>query len=183
MGGGEARSFRTIPSPIKSKRRAVHFPLPPKMKTALVVAAAAGLSAAQFNYNDTTGTYTCAQPNQAYCVSGSLNSNIILRCSDNAVGQPGNCNDASHISSPFTRGGHEHDANQRNRILMGNLLPGIPTLPAGRPPTPRATRLAARTASYMVAPATTMARSRCRPTSARLLTRPPRPPQRRQLRR
>lgn len=65
------------------------------MKTALVVASAAGLAAAQFSFNETTGKYTCAQPNQAYCVSGSMKSEIILRCDSHAIGKPGNCNDVS----------------------------------------------------------------------------------------
>lgn len=65
------------------------------MKTAVIIASAAGLAAAQFNYNETTGKYTCAQPNQAYCVAGSMESNIILRCDNQAIGQPGNCNDVS----------------------------------------------------------------------------------------
>ncbi|KAG6359093.1 hypothetical protein INS49_012613 [Diaporthe citri] len=63
------------------------------MKTAVIIASAAGLAAAQFSYNETTGKYTCAQPNQAYCVAGSMESNIILRCDNKAIGQPGNCND------------------------------------------------------------------------------------------
>lgn len=66
-----------------------------KMKTAVIIASAAGLAAAQFSYNETTGKYTCAQPNQAYCVAGSMESNIILRCDSKAIGQPGNCNDVS----------------------------------------------------------------------------------------
>lgn len=67
-----------------------------KMKTALIVASAAGLAAAQFSFNETTGKYTCAQPNQAYCLaSGSMETNYILRCNPDAIGQPGNCNDVS----------------------------------------------------------------------------------------
>ncbi|KAL1875384.1 hypothetical protein Daus18300_003123 [Diaporthe australafricana] len=63
------------------------------MRTALIVVASAGLAAAQLNYNETTGKFTCAQPNQAYCAGDSLEANIIVRCDKDAVGQPGNCND------------------------------------------------------------------------------------------
>ncbi|KAK2615593.1 hypothetical protein N8I77_002338 [Diaporthe amygdali] len=63
------------------------------MRITLIIAASAGLAAAQLNYNSTTGKFTCAQPNQAYCASDSLKTNIIVRCNNDAVGQPGNCND------------------------------------------------------------------------------------------
>lgn len=72
------------------------------MKTALIIASAAGLAAAQFNFNETTGKYTCAQPNQAYCVAGSMKSEIILRCDSKAIGQPGNCNDVGS-NLPYLR--------------------------------------------------------------------------------
>lgn len=65
------------------------------MKTTLLFTSIAGLAAAQFSFNETTHKYTCAQPNQAYCVSGSMESNIILRCDSSAIGKPGNCNDVS----------------------------------------------------------------------------------------
>jgi hypothetical protein len=78
------------------------------MKTAVIVAVAAGLGAAQFSYNGTT--YTCAQPKQAYCIADSMEASIILRCDEDAVGQPGNCNDVSYeFGSPIlARGASGH---------------------------------------------------------------------------
>jgi len=48
----------------------------------------------QVTYNSTTGVFTCPadNPNGAFCVDASLQSNIIIRCT-NGIGQPGNCND------------------------------------------------------------------------------------------
>ncbi|KAF2091521.1 hypothetical protein K490DRAFT_52723 [Saccharata proteae CBS 121410] len=43
--------------------------------------------------DEATGKFTCALPNAAYCAGDSLSSNIIIRCSSDSEGQPGNCND------------------------------------------------------------------------------------------
>ncbi|ROV98503.1 hypothetical protein VSDG_04328 [Cytospora chrysosperma] len=59
----------------------------------LLLAASAGLTTAQLQYNETSSQFTCAEPDQAYCVSDSLQSSIIVRCDDNAIGYPGNCDD------------------------------------------------------------------------------------------
>ncbi|KAM0287452.1 hypothetical protein ACHAQH_000405 [Verticillium albo-atrum] len=41
--------------------------------------------------NETTGIFTCAEPNVAYCAGGSLESGIIIRCNGASIGQPGRC--------------------------------------------------------------------------------------------
>jgi hypothetical protein len=59
---------------------------------ATVVASAAAVANAQLIYNQDTNTFTCTIPDGAYCAGDSLQTNIIVRCTD-GVGQPGNCND------------------------------------------------------------------------------------------
>ena len=63
------------------------------MKTAAAILFTAALASAQVQYNETTGQFTCAKPNQAYCAGDSLSTNIIIRCDENAIGHGGNCND------------------------------------------------------------------------------------------
>ncbi len=64
------------------------------MKTALLMAAsAAALAGAQVTTNSTTGQFTCAKPNGAYCAGNSLGTDIIIRCDANGNGQPGRCSD------------------------------------------------------------------------------------------
>lgn len=65
----------------------------------LAAASSAGLTTAQLQYNQTTNQFTCAKANQAYCVSDSLQSNIIVRCDQDAIGGPGNCDDVRIINS------------------------------------------------------------------------------------
>lgn len=68
-----------------------------KSITLLLAAASAGLATAQLYYNETTNQFTCAEPNQAYCVSDSLQSTIIVRCDQDAIGSPGNCDDVRFV--------------------------------------------------------------------------------------
>ncbi|ROV96792.1 hypothetical protein VMCG_07848 [Cytospora schulzeri] len=59
----------------------------------ILLTASAGLVTAQLQYNETSNQFTCAKADQAYCVSDSLQSSIIVRCDENAVGTAGNCDD------------------------------------------------------------------------------------------
>lgn len=72
-----------------------------KFTTTLALAASAALASAQVTFNQTTGTFTCAAPNQVYCAGDSGTTNIIIRCDENAVGHPGNCNDNLSGEFPF----------------------------------------------------------------------------------
>lgn len=58
-----------------------------------VVAASAAAVSAQYTFNSTTNTYTCAVPNADYCAGSSLGTDIIIRCDASGVGQPGRCSD------------------------------------------------------------------------------------------
>ncbi len=72
------------------------------MKTvAFLVAAGAALASAQATYNETTGKFTCAKPNVAYCAGDSLKTDIIIRCDSTGVGQPGRCSDVCFSLNPF----------------------------------------------------------------------------------
>lgn len=61
------------------------------MKNAAIVGLLAAAASAQVTYDN--GTWTCAEPNTAYCAGDSLTQNIIIRCDEKCQGQPGNCND------------------------------------------------------------------------------------------
>ncbi|KAK3945891.1 hypothetical protein QBC46DRAFT_62321 [Diplogelasinospora grovesii] len=61
------------------------------MKTAAVLALAATLASAQVTING-DGSYTCAQPNAAYCGGDSLKTDIIIRCYGTS-GTAGRCSD------------------------------------------------------------------------------------------
>ncbi|EFX03488.1 hypothetical protein CMQ_416 [Grosmannia clavigera kw1407] len=65
------------------------------MKTATftLVASAAAFASAQVTYNSSTGAFTCAKPDVAYCAGDSLKTDIIIRCDASGVGQPGRCSD------------------------------------------------------------------------------------------
>lgn len=63
------------------------------MKTA---AALLAVSAAAVSAQLTIGngnTYTCAKPNQSYCVGDSLKTDIIVRCDATGNGIAGRCSD------------------------------------------------------------------------------------------
>jgi len=64
-----------------------------KSAAAFLVATSAAFASAQVTFNSTTGKYTCAKPNVAYCAGDSLKTDIIIRCDANGVGQPGRCTD------------------------------------------------------------------------------------------
>ncbi len=66
---------------------------------ALILAASAALASAQATYNETTGKFDCAKPNVAYCAGDSLQTDIIIRCDANSIGQPGRCSDVSYPSA------------------------------------------------------------------------------------
>ncbi|KAK0365457.1 hypothetical protein LTR91_005946 [Friedmanniomyces endolithicus] len=59
-----------------------------KFTTTLVAAGLTALVSAQGPIFNANGTFTCPDPQGAYCAGG----NIIIRC-NNGVGQPGNCDD------------------------------------------------------------------------------------------
>ncbi|KAK6007490.1 hypothetical protein QM012_004304 [Aureobasidium pullulans] len=67
--------------------------------TISVLLATAALSAAQVIENG-NGTYTCALPSGAYCVSSSLESNMIIRCT-NGIGYTSNCDDRLADKAPL----------------------------------------------------------------------------------
>ncbi|PNH40096.1 hypothetical protein VD0004_g6843 [Verticillium dahliae] len=58
---------------------------------ASIILAASALATAQVTYNETTGVFTCAEPNVAYCAGDSLGTDIIIRCNGASIGQPGRC--------------------------------------------------------------------------------------------
>ncbi|KAF8855130.1 hypothetical protein BDZ45DRAFT_676418 [Acephala macrosclerotiorum] len=75
-----------------------------KYTTTLLVASAA-IATAQFTIEN--GTIICTgNPNGAYCASDSLQSNIIIRCT-NGIGQGGNCNDDLSGYFPISSEGSE----------------------------------------------------------------------------
>ncbi|KAK1055162.1 hypothetical protein LTR74_015878 [Friedmanniomyces endolithicus] len=59
-----------------------------KFTTTIVAAGLTALVSAQGPIFNANGTFTCPDPQGAYCAGG----NIIIRC-NNGVGQPGNCDD------------------------------------------------------------------------------------------
>jgi hypothetical protein len=70
------------------------------MKTSLsLLLAAAASSTAQIIKNG-NGTYTCALPSGAYCVSASLESNMIIRCT-NGIGYASSCDERLADKSPI----------------------------------------------------------------------------------
>lgn len=135
------------------------------MKTATftLIASAAALTNAQMSYNRTTGAFTCAKPGAAYCAGDSLKTDIIIRCGESGVGQPGRCSDVSIVLSLLIR----TLANFINRTLMASPLLAISLRCAGRRPTPAVMRPARRTVSSTAALATTTAPSLCHKVSAR----------------
>lgn len=68
----------------------------------LLIAASVSLTTAQLQYNETTNEYTCAEPEQAYCVVDSMQSSIIVRCYEDVTGAPGNCDDVRSIFARHT---------------------------------------------------------------------------------
>ncbi|KAK0102260.1 hypothetical protein ONS95_005882 [Cadophora gregata] len=70
--------------------------------SALLLAATAAFASAQITYDDATRKFICPadKPNGAFCAGDSLDTNIIIRCS-NGVGQPGNCHDNLAGYFPF----------------------------------------------------------------------------------
>ncbi|KAM0333143.1 hypothetical protein ACHAQA_001802 [Verticillium albo-atrum] len=60
---------------------------------ASIILAASALATAQVTFNETTGVFTCAKPGVAYCAGGSLDTDIIIRCNNASIGQPGRCTD------------------------------------------------------------------------------------------
>jgi hypothetical protein len=70
------------------------------MKTSLnLLLATAALSTAQVIKNG-NGTYTCALESGAYCVSPSLESNMIIRCT-NGIGYASNCDERLADKAPL----------------------------------------------------------------------------------
>jgi hypothetical protein len=70
------------------------------MKATLgLVLATAAVSTAQVIKNG-NGTYTCALENGAYCVSASLESNMIIRCT-NGIGYASNCDERLADKTPL----------------------------------------------------------------------------------
>lgn len=70
------------------------------MKATLsLVLATAAFSTAQVIRNG-NGTYTCALENGAYCVSASLESNMIIRCT-NGIGYASNCDERLADKAPL----------------------------------------------------------------------------------
>ncbi|KAH0191161.1 hypothetical protein KCV03_g6428, partial [Aureobasidium melanogenum] len=67
--------------------------------TSSLFLATAALSTAQVIKNG-NGTYTCALPSGAYCVSSSLESNMIIRCS-NGIGYASSCDDRLADKTPL----------------------------------------------------------------------------------
>ncbi|KAI4745713.1 hypothetical protein E4T50_03908 [Aureobasidium sp. EXF-12298] len=67
--------------------------------TSSLLLATAALSTAQVIKNG-NGTYTCALPSGAYCVSSSLESNMIIRCS-NGIGYASSCDDRLADKAPL----------------------------------------------------------------------------------
>lgn len=66
-----------------------------KMKSltaVIALAATATLIRAQAVFNNSTGQYDCSILNGTFCASDSLQSSIIIRCTD-GIGYAGNCND------------------------------------------------------------------------------------------
>ncbi|THV96243.1 hypothetical protein D6D27_02797 [Aureobasidium pullulans] len=64
-----------------------------------ILLASAALSTAQIIKNG-NGTYTCALPSGAYCVSASLESNMIIRC-NNGIGYASSCDDRLYDKAPL----------------------------------------------------------------------------------
>ncbi|CAD0089420.1 unnamed protein product [Aureobasidium mustum] len=67
--------------------------------TSSILLATAALSTAQVIQNG-NGTYTCALASGAYCVSSSLESNMIIRCT-NGIGYASNCDDRLADKAPL----------------------------------------------------------------------------------
>ncbi|KAG9680606.1 hypothetical protein KCU95_g12139, partial [Aureobasidium melanogenum] len=70
-----------------------------KATSSVLLLATAALSTAQVIKNG-NGTYTCALPSGAYCVSSSLESNMIIRCT-NGIGYASNCDDRLAEKAPL----------------------------------------------------------------------------------
>ncbi|KAI5460230.1 hypothetical protein BGZ63DRAFT_465611 [Mariannaea sp. PMI_226] len=87
--------------------------------------------------NTKGNVYTCAEPNQSYCVGDSLKTNIIVRCDANGKGTAGNC--AANLAGQPPLGGsalcYQSSANAgdaacaKNCVVYGNDGTGS-TLPA-----------------------------------------------------
>ncbi|KAI4725962.1 hypothetical protein E4T49_06279 [Aureobasidium sp. EXF-10728] len=67
--------------------------------TVNILLATAAFSAAQV-INNGNGTYTCALPSGAYCVSSSLESNMIIRCT-NGIGHASSCDERLADKTPL----------------------------------------------------------------------------------
>jgi hypothetical protein len=79
----------------------INFSLQISMKVAsgIALVSAAALSSAQVIKNG-NGTYTCALASGAYCASSSLESNIIIRCT-NGIGYASNCDERLSDKAPL----------------------------------------------------------------------------------
>jgi len=53
----------------------------------------AGLTTAQVVFNNNTGQFDCALANANFCAGDSLGTDIIIRCNNASIGQPGRCTD------------------------------------------------------------------------------------------